>query len=363
MANAKQLPSGNWRVRPTYTDEDGVTHTISITEKTEKLANAKALAWQSGLIRDLASRKNLVLETAIEEYIETCRRIGLSPATITAYGVCKRNAYPLLLRKQVSRITLRDIQRQIDERSMVVSPKTIANEVNLLSEVLKQHRRDLDFSILKRPRRTASEMIIPDDDQARLLINTAKRDPALYCAVLIACVTGMRRGEICALEWKDLNAAKRTITVNKTLVKDEHGTYQLKPPKTQSGVRTIVVEASVFDELNANRANFRRVVPLTPDQVTSRFIKMRDELGLEDIRFHNLRHYHASVLLCLGVPLTVAKKMLGHKTENMIQQVYGHLVSGAKSEIEERVSGHTSALLKGEKITYLPHALPRAEEN
>lgn len=360
---AKQLPSGNWRCRASYTDDDGVMHKESFTEKTAATAEAKALAWKAGIIKECEAKKNITLETAIDEYIETCRASKRSVTTISGYLSIKRNSFPNIIHKQVKKLTIRDIQKQIDERSKKVKPKTVRNDFGLLESVLSFQRPDLDLSTIRLPEVDDEEMIIPDDDEARLLMDRAKPDKDLYCAVLIAVVTGLRRSEICALEWKDIDMEANTLSVTKALVKDtENHTWILKGPKKKSSKRVVRIEQEVIDELIKNRTDFRKIVNITPDQVTARFIKMRDELQMHEIRFHNLRHYKASVLLCLGYTPEFARRRLGHKTDNMVKRVYGHLVSGAKSEADKREAEHTAALLKGEKITYLPQLLPQAQE-
>ena len=360
---AIQLPSGNWRCRASYTDEEGVQHKISYTESSKAMAEAKAIAWKAGIIKECAERKNITLETAIDEYINTCRATNRSPATIGGYLSIKRNAYPNIIHKQVRRITLRDIQRQIDERAKVVNPKTIRNDYGLLSSVLSFHRPDLNLKTIRLPERDDEETVIPDDDEARRLIEAAKSDKDLYCAVLLAITTGLRRSEICALEWKDIDAEAGTLSVTKALVLDrESHVWVLKGPKKKSSKRVIRIEQEVIDELTKNRTGFMNIVNINPNMVSNRFTDLRDSLGLKQIHFHTLRHYKASVLLCLGYTPEFARRRLGHATDNMVKRVYGHLNSGAKSEADRLESEHTIALLKGEKITYLPRALSRVEE-
>ena len=361
---AAQLPSGNWRCRASYTDEDGVQHKNSFTEPTQALAEAKAIAWKAGIIKECAAKKNMTLGTAIDEYIETCRATKRSVTTIGGYMSIRRNGFPDIIHKHVRRLTLRDIQKQADARSQLVKPKTIHNDFGLLTSVLGFYRPDLDLSMLRLPEIDDEEMVIPDDDEARTLMEAAKPDKDMYCAVLLAITTGLRRSEICALEWKDIDAEACTLSVTKALVLDrESHTYVIKGPKKKSSKRVVRIEKEVVEELIKNRTGFMRIVNINPDVLSTRFVRMRDKIGMEQIRFHNLRHYKASVLLCLGYTPEFARRRLGHATDNMVKRVYGHLISGAKSEADKLESEHTIALLKGEKISYLSRTLSRAEEN
>ena len=362
MPTPTQLPSGNWRCRVSFTDEDGIQHKASFTEKTFLLAQSKALAWKTGIIKEIEQKKDLTLDKAITEYIEALSARKSSPATIRDYESRRKNSYSLILNKRISRITLLDVQRQLDIRARDVSPKSVKNDFALLSAVLTLYREDLNLKKIKLPERDDTEMVIPDDDQVRLLMESAKPDKDLYCAVLLAATVGLRRSEICALTWADIDTEAGTVNISKALVKNEFNDWILKGPKKKSSERIISIEPEVIAELQKNRSGFKSIVNLNPDQVTNRFCHLRDALGMDEIRFHNLRHYKASVLLCLGIPLEVARRILGHKTDNMIKRVYGHLVSGAKTEAEERIANHTTALLNGQKIVYLPHTLPRASE-
>ena len=361
---AVQLPSGNWRCRASYTDEDGNQHKISYTEPSKALAEAKAIAWKAGIIKDCAAKKNITLGTAIDEYIETCRAAKRSPATIGGYMTIRRCGFPDIINKQIRRLTLRDIQKQADARSRTVKPKTIHNDFGLLVSVLHFYRPDLDLHMLRLPEIDNDEIVIPDDDEARALMEAARPDKDLYCAVLLAITTGLRRSEICALEWKDIDAEACTLSVTKAMVLDrEHGEWVIKGPKKRSSKRVIRIEPEVIDELMKNRTGFLRIVNINPNMVSSRFTRMRRLIDMDHIHFHALRHYKASVLLCLGYTPEFARRRLGHATDNMVKRVYGHLTSGAKSEADRLESEHTVALLSGEKITYLPRALSRVEEN
>ena len=361
---AVQLPSGNWRCRVSYTDEEGVQHKNSFTEPSKAVSEAKAIAWKAGIIKECSEKKNITLETAIDEYINTCRVQRRSPATIGGYLTIKRNGFPNIIHKQVRRLTLRDIQRQIDERAQSVSPKTLRNDFGLLGSVLKFHRPDLNLKTIRLPETDDEETVIPDDDEARLLMEAAKADKDMYCAVLLAITTGLRRSEICALEWKDIDAEAGTLSVTKAMVLDrENHVWVIKGPKKKSSKRVIRIEDEVVEELMKNRTGFKNIVNINPNMVSNRFTHLRDGLGLHQIHFHTLRHYKASVLLCLGYTPEFARRRLGHATDNMVKRVYGHLNSGAKSEADRLESEHTIALLKGDKITYLPRALSRVEEN
>lgn len=344
MAKAKKLPSGNWRVRATYTDEDGVKHSISITEKTEKLANAKAAAWQLQIVHDTANDKRMTLKKASSEYIETCRCAGLSPATIRGYQVCIKN-FGTLKDKDIGRITVRDIQMYINARSKTAAPKTIRNEVGLIATILRQNGIKIDINDLRMPKLRRTEMEIPDDNAISALFGVVRRDEPLYLAVLFSAIMGLRRGEICALTWGDIDWQNASLTIDKAVVCDEDGIVCTKAPKTESGNRTLAIPASLAATLKPLRGlPNARIVPLKPNTLSARFNRIREEAGVT-CRLHDLRHYHASVMIREGVPEKYIVADMGHSSFDMVRRVYGHVMEEKKQEINSAMALHAEKIL------------------
>lgn len=345
MAKAKKLPSGNWRVRASYTDENGVKHTVSITEKTERLANAKAAAWQAKIIEDVRQERRMTLQKAAEEYIETCRCAGMSPSTIAGYIKCLRNAYPQLVGKDVGRITLQDVQRQVNARSKDVAPKTIRNEVGFLSIVLKQNGVKLDFTMLRLPKRTAKEMTVPDDGGVMRLFRAVEADDNVYIAVLLASIMGLRRSEICALKWGDIDWQRSTLRIDKAVVLDEHGNACQKTPKTQAGYRTLCIPSSLLPILQRFRGlPSASLISCSPSALSAKYRRML-EANKISCRFHDLRHYHASVMIREGVPEKYIVADMGHSSYEMVRRVYGHVMGEKQEEINAAMATHAEKVL------------------
>ena len=162
MAKAKQLPSGSWRCRATLTDSDGNKVTKSFTAETARKAETMARMWQDGFMEkeNEKATHGVTLGEAIDNYIETCRCAGMSPSTIKAYVSCRKNAYPLIENKPIRKLTVQDIQRQINARSKTCSPKTMRNNVNLIHAALKSNGVKLDFDALRLPSSRHQEMKI-----------------------------------------------------------------------------------------------------------------------------------------------------------------------------------------------------------
>ena len=352
MATAKKLPSGKWRCRPSYTDEDGVVHTASFTAETAKKANALAAAWQSGMIEERSVPIKITVRQAVEQHIETCRCAGMSPSTLYGYNVCLRNGYGLIADRRLSNLTAADVQRQINERAKSCAPKTIANEVMLLRTAVRPHRPDLDLSHLVLPHQERQEMVIPTDEQVERLVSASANNRNLHLCILFAAFMGLRLSEILALCWEDIDTTAKTLHIEKAAVRDETGSGQVvKSTKTRAGTRVLPIPDALYVRLMSFRDLNKRIVPATNDIISTQYRRLCDSIGIPR-RFHNLRHYHASVMLAMGVPEKYIVEDMGHSTFDMVRNVYGHTIQKKQILINQAMATHTECILTGKEIKY-----------
>ena len=225
-----------------------------------------------------------------------------------AYRHIRRCCLGNLEQMPVDKITALDVQRTINAYSRTHSPKTVRNVFGLIHKVLSICKPSLDLRqiILPKPHTTVNDdavIVIPDDDMiVQLFEYTKAHDTELYKAILLAATTGLRRSELCALTWQDINFDFCAITVNKAVVMGSDMAYHSKAPKSAAGIRTNPLPRSVVDILRQYRGKpDEPVINLTPNCITYRYCRLRDKLHIPG-RFHDLRHYHASVLVALGIP-------------------------------------------------------------
>ena len=349
MAKAKQLPSGSWRCRATLTDSDGNKVTKSFTAETARKAETMARMWQDGFMEkeNEKATHGVTLGEAIDNYIETCRCAGMSPATIRGYVSCRKNAYGLIEKKPIRRLTVQDIQRQINARSKSCSPKTLRNEVNVLSAALKSNGVKLDFDALRLPKLVRKEMQIPTDAQVIHLLDVLRADDDdMFIAVMLAAIMGLRRSEICALTWGDLITVdgRTYINITKASVLDEDMRLVAKSTKTNAGTRRLPVPDSVRAELLSRRSLRKFIVSISPNVITERYERIADRHGIPG-RFHDLRHYHASVMIREGVPEKYIVSDMGHASFDMVRRVYGHVMGEKQQEINTMMNAHANNIL------------------
>lgn len=294
MASAKKLPSGNWRVQ-VYAgkDENGKRIYESFTAPTRREAERDAAVFAADKKRLAKDRGPgaITLKKALEEHIEACKCAGMSPATIRGYEIIKENAFQGIINRRVDSITVRDIQQEINKRSVDHSPKTIKNEYFLLRPVLRKCAPELDLSSIILPRGQRQAMTIPDDEDVRALLEHTKRhDRDLYIAILFASTLGLRRSEICALTWADIDEQTHMLTIDKAVVMGSDGALVQKGTKTRASRRVLfIADAAYVEIMRYKGAPAARIVRIAPYQVSDRYARLREKLRIPG-RFHDLRH-------------------------------------------------------------------------
>src|SRR5262249_15097033 len=180
---------------------------------------------------------------------------------------------------------------------------------------------------------------------------------ALRSIAIVALGTGMRRGELCALRWQDVDLERGVLEVKQSLEQTKAG-LRFKPPKSARGRRTISLSPSVIEVLKEHRRHqlemrmklgqgkppgdalvFARWdgQPRTPNVLTDKFSNAMSAIGLPHATLHTLRHTHASMLIRSGMDIVTISRRLGHSSATITLGVYGHLISskdGAADAVE-----------------------------
>jgi integrase len=199
-------------------------------------------------------------------------------------------------------------------------------------------------TLVDAPRRSTFSIAPLDEDQARHLLAAVAghRLEALY---RLALSLGLRRGEACGLCWQDIDFEAATLTINGSLQR-WGGALHWTAPKTAGSVRTLAVPPVLLNVLREHRARQEQErlnagwewtttgyvfvslngTPIEPHNVVRYFKTALKQAGLsETIRFHDLRHSCATILIAQGVHLSVIKDILGHTQISTTANVYGHV--------------------------------------
>jgi integrase len=178
------------------------------------------------------------------------------------------------------------------------------------------------------------------------LVTTAMQTP-IGPMIYLAIKTGMRQGELFALMWDDIDWDNRQIHVQRNLqraVKDGKQVREFSTPKTATSCRTITVGEKTIDVLKTHHQDvvlkkalagekwkemdlvFPSSVgtPMNPSNVTKQFRAVLEKANLKRIRFHDMRHIAASIMLNHGIPVMTVSNILGHSQPSTTLNMYGH---------------------------------------
>ena len=219
-----------------------------------------------------------------------------------------------------------------------MSAKTILNNHGFIHAVLKEFNPELKLST-RLPQNKKPDLHIPSDEEVKKLLDLVK-DTDLEIPVLLAAFGPMRRGEICALKASDIDNG--VAHVSRALVKNNSGEWVEKLPKTIAGDRYIWFPDEVIQKL----PTVGKVTDLNPDQITQKFGAIIRENDLSHFRFHDLRHYCASIMHAMNIPDVYIIQRGGWETPEVMKKVYRHALASKASEADKKINSYFSGLLQ-----------------
>lgn len=329
MAKAKKLPSGSWRVRVYLgKDSEGKDRYKSVTAPTKKEAELIAAQYAAKMRAGQQGSEDRTLAECYVRYIEI-KRNTLSPTTVLEYERAARRDFPELMPLRLSRITQERVQSAVNIMAASHSPKSVRNAHGLLSAVLRMFAPDIRLNT-RMPQAQKPEIYIPIEDEIETLIRSIA-GTELEKAVLLAAFGSLRRSECCALMPEDITG--NVVHVRRAMVWTDAKVWDFKQPKSKAGYRDITMPGFVIERLKP-RAGESRIVALVPTSVTNFFNAALKKAGLPHFRFHDLRHYQASILHAMGVPDKYIMERGGWKTDSTLKNIYQHTMSDKRREIE-----------------------------
>lgn len=336
MATAKKLPSGNYRCRVFVGKKDGKAIYKSFTAPTKKEAEYEAnkyLVEQSTKRNEPKNQKTF--SAALDEYIESKTAV-LSPATIRGYKNLHQNflkKFPDFCNIKLSEITNSDVQKVVNELSATCSSKTVRNYHGLISTIVGKEIR-LSTTM---PQRTYAEINIPTDDDIARLIKLVE-NTEMEIPILLGAFCMMRRGEICGLSIDDIKG--NTIHIHHSLVKGPDHRWHLKAPKTTSSDRYIQAPPFVIQKIKKRGY----ITTHTPDRISINFGRILQRNNIPQFRFHDLRHYSASIRHALGIPDAYIMAEGGWKTDGVLKTVYRHAMKDKMNDMQALANNHFEKL-------------------
>lgn len=251
-----------------------------------------------------------------------------------------------------------------------LSAQTVRHHDRVLNVALKRARAlrliaTNPIEDVSRPKVERAELQVLEPDETARLLATASTT-RVYVPTFLALATGMRRGEVLALRWSDVDLKGGTLQVVQSLEVTDDG-LRFKPPKTRRSRRTITLPASVVEVLSDHKARqaeerlqlglgkderglvFAQVSgePVNPDNFSNEFKRVAKRAGVRPITFHGLRHTHITNLLREGVHPKIASERAGHSSVAITLDTYSHVVAGLQEDAALRIDASLRRMLAG----------------
>jgi len=327
-------------------------------EEVKNKLNQTLYEQQQGMLPPSTTKQTV--EQFLTQWLETTQKQSVRPRTYERYEeVVRLHINPALGRHQLQKLTTRHVEvfyaKKLEEG---LSPRTVNTFHNVLHKALDKARKSRiiveNVCDLVDPPRTEDTEIAPLTlKQIKKLLSTVKGHH-IEALVVLALSTGMRRGELLGLKWQDIDFEESILQVRRIMSRvpaklktEEKKGYVEANTKTKKSRRSIVIvplalevlkQYQVQQQERKENAGDRWVerdlvfctslgTPLNPERdVRLPFKKLLKEAKLPDIRFHDLRHSAATVLLLMRVHPKIVQEVLGHSSIAMTMNVYSHVL-------------------------------------
>ncbi|HVB59951.1 MAG TPA: site-specific integrase [Ktedonobacteraceae bacterium] len=328
-------------------------------EVQEKLRQAQRELDQGTLVTGPQQTVKQFLEQWVENtYQPTVKLLSY----IQARSMIKTHLVPELGQVMLQKLTPDMLQalyrRKIDEGK---KPST----VQIIHKVLRRALVDAVkwglvarnvASLVTPPRVETHEVQALTVEQAKKLLACAKGS-FLSALFVLALTTGMRRGELLALRWSDVDFEQATVFVHRTVTRAAGYGLVENEPKTKASRRRIMLSAIAVEALKTHREEQGHVKTtagerwqekgvifcdtkgnfLGPDKLAGEFNRLLQQAGLPHMRFHDLRHSAATISLVAGVHPKVVQERLGHSSISMTLDTYSHVLPSMQQDAARKI--------------------------
>ncbi len=379
VAGHLQVKKGYYYVVLSYYDDSGKRHTkyvsTGLPEKGNKRRAEAALIKIRSEFEPPVHVNELRSDMLFADYLLEWLEIVKMRVKITTYGsysqMTKQTIEPYFrkLNLSLAQIEARHIQQFYSEKLKTVKANSVIHYHAVIYQALKYAMKtDLvpqNVAMkVDRPKKNDFQPVFLDASQLEKLFEAVK-GTKLELIVLVTAFYGLRRGEVLGLKWDAIDFERDTITIKRTvttaMINGKNTIIEQDSAKTKSSLRTLPLVGSFhkyFEEVKAAQEVNKRVCGnsynyeyegyvfvdeigdrIKPNWLTTSFPKFVESHGLPRMRFHDLRHSCASLLLANGVPLKQIQEWLGHSDFSTTANIYAHLdyrskLSSAKAMVD-----------------------------
>ena len=332
---------------------------------TGAIISAGALTFGIWLTRWLATYAKMSVRQSTYDSYETTIRVHIIPEL----GEIKLKD---LRPEHLQTLYNKKMQTLRADGKKTLSPRTVGYIHGVIRQALQQAMKEQLIvrnvaDVVNKPRCTRHEISPLTPEQMQDFLRTAETHP-YYPAFLLEWATGLRRGELLGLRWQDIDFSGKRVNVRQSLIRTSKG-LQISEPKTMKSRRTVPIPQQVLDVLQVYKHNQDEAKKLAgeayadtgivfanafghgldPRSFTRMFERLLDKAMLPKVSFHDLRHSHATMLMCMGEHPKVVQERLGHSTVSMTMDTYSHVLPGLQEKVADKLSDLLTAHSKDKK--------------
>lgn len=302
---------------------------IPITARTEKECIRQAqlikAEYKAGKRKPekIVEKKLPTLSEAIDNYIDA-RKSSLSPATLREYGAIKRNRFQGLMGRSLSDLSDRDYITACQQEAAQVSAKTLKNAWGFIRSVVGETTGSPPPNVTL-PQVVPNERPFLDADQIRVFIQ-AVHGTSVEIPALLA-LSSLRRSEILALRWENVDLKHRRILVKGAKVPGPTGSMVEKPEnKNRSSTRYVpILMDELMDALTAIQQPTGHVVKCSANTMWTNINKICEAHKIPKVGVHGLRHSFASLAYHLNIPEKITMEIGGWSDNQTMRKIYTHI--------------------------------------
>lgn len=354
---------GRWAASLYVVTTRGRRKRVTLYGKTRAEVRERMTALQRDVDRGVRMpEEKWTVATYLSHWLEDVVRPNKAPKTHQGYELVVRlHIVPVIGRKRLRSLSVgdvRDLVARLEEQGMGVRGIQQVHAIlrNALQSAMREEvvtRNVAKLVQVKTPSYEVGRGL--SVDQSRTLLQETQQD-RLHALYVLAVYLGLRRGELLALRWRDLDLDLGTLQVRHTLQRVD-GDLKFLPPKTRTSRRTVPLPKPCLDALRSHRVAqdaerlktgarwvdedmvfaSRIGTPIEPDNLSRSWYQVRKVLGDPAPRFHDLRHTCVSLLLADGAPPHVVQQIVGHSAIDVTMTIYAHASLDEKRKVLARL--------------------------
>ena len=327
----RKLPSGNWFIQLRLGGKSTPITAPTAKECTRLAMLAKAD--YSDEKKKAASPSPVTLEKALRHYIDRYESV-LSPSTIMGYETILRTRFLAFQKQTLSEI---DWQQMINDETKAVSAKTVRNAWGLVKSAIKLETGSVPGNI-RLPQVPVREIPFLQPDEIKPFCAAIRGNIAEIPALLE--LHGLRRSEMLALDWKDIDLKRGLIHIRGAVVPDKSFTLTKKETnKSKSSTRTIpIMIPQLKDALTAAQSKSGRVVTIAGDTAMKNIKRCCEDARITVVGNHGLRHSFASLAYHLGISERQLMELGGWSDFQTMHKIYIRVAASSENAAQNAIS-------------------------